>query len=305
MRIFLALFLLGISMAANVTPKYLGIKDTGNQNLPTMAVGIQINCDNKELKINVATNGTGAPVSGATEYLFYTDYGYQPLPNSVKTGTDGTALMKVPGTINFLTGLFILRTDHPEHRSREIEFTYEKCFKDPAVPIGEVYGENEGSGEPPPELKKLDLEVKPVCSGTAVTGQTAIVKSGGVPLSGAYVSVEDLSPAKKVAGGNSDGTGQFQFPGCGDEYSVRASKGGYESREINVTLIGCDKCPLPPPKPPETGNGSPASGSQQSNATNKTEQAPKPDAGDGKPAAPSACPLGLAILSILALRARL
>jgi hypothetical protein len=131
--VFMVLLILGIVTAATVAPKYIGVKDTGKESLPKMDISIMINCDNKDLSIKISSNDSGSPVSGASEYLFYTDYGYQPI-GSAKTGADGTVGMKVPGTINFLTGLFILRSDHSGHQSREIEFSYESCFKPQPAP---------------------------------------------------------------------------------------------------------------------------------------------------------------------------
>jgi hypothetical protein len=294
---FVIVLLIGSVFAATVKADVRAVKDTGNENLPKMNVGITIDCDSKALIVEPKSNTTGEPIASAQTYLFYTDYEYQ-LVGTGSTNASGISKINVIGNQDFLTALFILRVDKSGFRSRETEFTYKYCFQDPPDDIGDVYGEDEPD-EPPPELKKLELDIKPVCSGTAVTGETAIVKSEGVPLSGAYVSVEDLNPAKKIAAGNTDGTGQFQFPGCGDEYNVRASKGGYESVEVNVTLMECNECPLPPPPPVQP----PASQQQNGSDGSGKNETPKPGTEGSKPA-PSACPLGLLVLSILALRAR-
>jgi len=125
----IALILASLSMAFTVSPDYIGVQDTGSKSLPTMDVDISIDCETKDLIVTATSEDE--PIDGASTVLFYTDYGYQPLPNPGKTGSDGSVTMTVPGTINFLTGLFILRVDHQEYQSREIEFAYEKCFEDP------------------------------------------------------------------------------------------------------------------------------------------------------------------------------
>lgn len=157
MKLFvIALLLAGLGMAFTVEPDYIEIQDTGSQSLPTMDVGLSIDCDTKDLTVMVQDSD---PIENADTVLFYTDYGYQPLPNPGKTGADGIAVMSVPGTLDFLTGLFIIRVDHQGHQSREVEFTYEKCFEPPPEePVPEIYEEIPPE-EPEPELIAEELEV--------------------------------------------------------------------------------------------------------------------------------------------------
>jgi hypothetical protein len=150
MRAFVFLLLLAAAASAfTIEPEYFDIHDTGSDSLPTVDVGITIDCGTKDLMVDVSSDGS--PVEGASTVLFYTDYGYNPLPNPGKTGSDGTVTMTVPGTINFLTGLFILRTDKSGYQSREIEFAYEKCFDEPP-PVPEPYNDTNESAvnETPP-----------------------------------------------------------------------------------------------------------------------------------------------------------
>jgi hypothetical protein len=152
--LFLMLALAGMAMAFTVQPDYFEIQDTGNQNLPKLNVGITLDCDTKAATVEVRSNETGLAVQGAKAYMFYTDYTYQALPNPGTTDADGKAVMQVPGTIRFLTALFIIRVDHKDFRSREIEYAYKKCFEPPPKPP---------LPEPPPEEKN---ETKP---GTNIT----------------------------------------------------------------------------------------------------------------------------------------
>lgn len=125
----IALLIVGLSAAFTVEPNYFGIKDSGDESLPTLDVGITIDCDSKDLTVDVRSQGK--PVEGAAVYLFYTDYGYQPLPNTGNTDASGIYSMEVTGSLEFLTALFILRVDKQGAQSREIEFAYEKCFQEP------------------------------------------------------------------------------------------------------------------------------------------------------------------------------
>jgi len=131
---FALMLIIGFSCAFMVNPDYRGIKDTGNDNLDKLAVTITLDCDSKDLLVTVLSNSTDDPITGAETTLFYTQYGYQPLPNRGKTDNDGKTRMSVPGTLDYLTGLFILRVDKQNFQSREIEFMYTKCFEAPPPP---------------------------------------------------------------------------------------------------------------------------------------------------------------------------
>jgi hypothetical protein len=131
--LIIALLAAGMCMAFSVQPVHNAVKDTGGQNLPTMNVGMTIDCDTKTLIVTARSNETGKPIAGAKAYLFYTNYAYQVIATGT-TGEDGIGSMNVIGNRDYLTSLFILRTDHQQFRSREIEFTYQKCFEAPPDP---------------------------------------------------------------------------------------------------------------------------------------------------------------------------
>ncbi|MBN1170507.1 hypothetical protein JXA56_05790 [Candidatus Micrarchaeota archaeon] len=165
MKLFAVLLLIaGSVMAFAITPDYLGIHDTGSKSLPTMDIEISIDCNNKDLTVTVMEGG-GA-IQNAETTLFYTDYGYQPLPNRGKTDSEGKVTMNVPGTLNFLTGLFILRVDRQGYQSREIEFAYEKCFEEPPLETV-VYegtmdiGEQTGGIQEPVEIPEPEATYEP------------------------------------------------------------------------------------------------------------------------------------------------
>ena len=146
----LAMMLLaGFSFALSVKPNFFEVKDTGNPSLDTLDISITINCDTKDVIPVVRANGTKAPVEGAETTLFYTDYGYNPLPDRGKTDAQGMDTINVPGTLNFLTGLFILRVDKQGFQSREIEFAYEKCFQAPPPPPPPPPQNNSGGANQP------------------------------------------------------------------------------------------------------------------------------------------------------------
>lgn len=123
------LIIIGLCMAFTVKPTYIAIKNTGNVNLDPVKVDLTIDCDTKQLIVKVDSIND-QPISGASTYVFYTNYAYQ-LISTGTTGNDGISTMNIIGTVNYLTALFIFRVDAPGHKSQEIEFTYGKCFDAP------------------------------------------------------------------------------------------------------------------------------------------------------------------------------
>lgn len=150
-----ALLLLGLSSAFTVNPDYHDIHDTGSESLPTLDVTITIDCDTKDVLVKAESGDTEEPVEGAMAYLFYTDYTYQALPNPGKTDAQGNARIPVPGTLRFLSALFILRVDKQGFQSREIEFAYKKCFeeppKPPPPPANQSQNASNQTAPPPPQ----------------------------------------------------------------------------------------------------------------------------------------------------------
>jgi len=170
-------------MAFSVEPGYMGIKDSGDERLPKMNVSITIDCDSKAQTIDV-TDENGQPIENAKTYLFYTDYGYQALPNPGTTDANGIAVMDIPGNIRFLTAMFILRVDHGSFQTKEIEFDYRKCFEPPPAPPepeGETPSEEPPPGEPPENVTVPPDVTENVTPPTNVTPPEEIPPPPGEP----------------------------------------------------------------------------------------------------------------------------
>jgi len=168
----------GVGMAFTVKPAYLAIQDTGNDNLPALDVGIAIDCDTKEIEVDVASNETGDAVGDAMAYLFYTDYSYQALPNPGKTDSAGKTTIPVPGTLRFLKAMFTLRVDKQGFQSREIEFTYAKCFEaqpEPPEPPANDTGTGQTNQTPPANTTPVQ-NATPPSNATSPANTTPQVK---------------------------------------------------------------------------------------------------------------------------------
>lgn len=146
----LLLLIASLASAFVVQADFLGVQETGDENLESLDVGISIDCDEKDLTVSVMGEDSEEPVAGASAFLFYTDYEYQ----LIATGTsdsEGIANIDVLGNRDYLTALFILRVDKSGYRSKEIEFAYEKCFEEPPA-----------APPPEPEEEPEEPEVSPV-----------------------------------------------------------------------------------------------------------------------------------------------
>jgi hypothetical protein len=219
--IFLAFMLVacGMALAFSVKPTFIDTQDTGGDSLPTLDVGITVDCETKQVGVDVASNETGEAVEGAMAYLFYTDYTYQPLPNPGKTDDAGKATIPVPGTLRFLKAMFTLRVDAQGFQSREIEFTYAKCFdaqpaepKPPANGTGQAGG-TQGSGQQTPPANTTGGQgaaqqnaTQPPDAGPQTNG-TAQGDHGSQPLlpEGPPVDAGDGSAAGQGSGQGSGG----------------------------------------------------------------------------------------------------
>ncbi len=197
------LCLAALSSAYSVKPDYLGIKDTGNQSLPKMDITITLDCDTKAATISVSSNDTGLPVQGAKTYMFYTDYGYNALPNPGTTDALGMAVMNVTGNIRYLTALFVLRTDDPAFQSREIEFTYQKCFSPPPPPAPLPQNQSNGTLVPPAQNNTTSTNVTAPPNTTIPANATPT--ANGTPLANA---------SNNGSGTNQTGGGQKAPSAC-------------------------------------------------------------------------------------------
>jgi hypothetical protein len=154
--VLMVLLALGLAAAFSVRPEYRGVQDTGSGSI-SMDVGIMIDCDTNSLAVTVKSNDTGEPIPDASTYLFYTNYGYQAL-SSGKTNDAGVAAIPVTGKRDYLTSLFVLRVDKQGFRSREIEFTFKKCFEAPPQGNGETPGHGNQT-TPPSQNITLNVSV--------------------------------------------------------------------------------------------------------------------------------------------------
>jgi hypothetical protein len=146
--VLMILLAVGLAAAFSVRPDYMGVQDTGSGS--SMDVGIMIDCDTNSLAVTAKSNGTGEPIPDASAYLFYTNYEYRMI-SSGKTNDNGLAAIAVTGKRDYLTSLFILRVDKQGFRSREIEFTYKKCFDAPQQGDGGTPGQVNQNQTAPPE----------------------------------------------------------------------------------------------------------------------------------------------------------
>lgn len=126
MKYILVLFLISACHGAMVNADLKGIQDTGAANLPALSFIMLTDCDNPSAILFLSDNNSGRSVPGATLFIFRTDSGYRIL-NRSSTADDGKGIIGVPGKLQFLNDLYVLRIEKPGYRSKEVQFTFWNC----------------------------------------------------------------------------------------------------------------------------------------------------------------------------------
>lgn len=187
MRGFVVLLMMAaIASAFGVQADAIDIKDTGNENLEALDVAIFIDCGLKNITAEVKGQDSEQAVAGASAYLFYTDYEYQLIATGM-SDAEGRARINVLGNQDYLTALFILRIDKSGYRSREIEFSYEKCFREPPEPVLPPVEEPEEEPEEEPADVTPPAEPPPA-------GETKPPAGGEIPPGGVGSPEDDETP---------------------------------------------------------------------------------------------------------------
>ncbi|MCI0503769.1 carboxypeptidase-like regulatory domain-containing protein [Candidatus Micrarchaeota archaeon] len=94
----------------------------------------------------------------------------------------------------------------------------------------------------------MQVAISPSCDGNAVS-----VMAKGENLSGAHVSVKDVSNANLVAWGDTGADGTFVFNACGMKVDVKVTSEDYDSQVLTQQLVDCGQCGAPEPECTESG----------------------------------------------------
>ncbi len=124
--------LAGAACCTSVGPRIFEQDDFGDPAWAQFTYSISADCNASTISLYVM-NASNRPVADANAYLKYVDFS-TPLLSSTKTDKDGFTLIRLPGNVRLMRGLFILVIEKKGYRSKEIHFDLGPCFGAPALP---------------------------------------------------------------------------------------------------------------------------------------------------------------------------
>ncbi len=134
MKLLLAILLLsaGLSCALVVGPAIYEQKDFGQLDDSQFTYSLSVDCNASAITA-IVYNGSVKTVEGANVLLSYVDFAQPLLANKV-TDKDGTVLLKLPGDVTLMRGLFILVIQKSGFKSKEVHFDLYPCLHNGALP---------------------------------------------------------------------------------------------------------------------------------------------------------------------------
>jgi hypothetical protein len=129
--------------AESVGPQIYEQKDLGDVSLKEFVYSVSADCTAATISV-IVMNESYVRESGANTYLKYVDFSSQ-LMSQMQTGQDGAALLKLPGNVNLMRGMFILVIEKHGFRNKEIHFDLSPCYSNQTKPVKPVAGNTTGS----------------------------------------------------------------------------------------------------------------------------------------------------------------
>jgi len=114
------------SSAVVIGPHIYEQQNNGDNNLPEMTYSLSVDCTAAAINVIVMDNATN-PIQDANTYLKYVDFS-SPTIGSGKTDKDGFVIMKLPGNVQLMRGLFIMVIEKKGFRNKEIHFDIVNCL---------------------------------------------------------------------------------------------------------------------------------------------------------------------------------
>jgi hypothetical protein len=124
--LLLSIIALPISNAVTIGPHIYEQQNNGDNILPELTYSISVDCTAAAINVIVMDNATN-PVQDANIYLKYVDFS-SPTIGSGKTDKDGFVIMKLPGNVQLMRGLFIMVIEKKGFRNKEIHFDITNCL---------------------------------------------------------------------------------------------------------------------------------------------------------------------------------
>lgn len=126
LALVMLLLVIGCCSALVVGPRIYEQDDFGDISLSEFTYSISTDCTAAAITV-VVMNESLKPVMGANTYLKYVDFA-TPLMGSGVSDKDGRVLLKLPGNVNLMRGLFILVIEKKGYRGKEVHFDLSPCI---------------------------------------------------------------------------------------------------------------------------------------------------------------------------------
>ncbi len=144
-----------LASAVVIGPHIYEQQNNGDNNLPEFTYSLSVDCTAAAINVIVMDNATN-PVQDANTYLKYVDFS-SPTIGTGKSDKDGLVVMKLPGNVLLMRGLFIMVIEKRGFRNKEVHFDIVNCLTNtswiPPIP-------------PPPKPKPNTSYTQPNQTGT-------------------------------------------------------------------------------------------------------------------------------------------
>ncbi|MFN7991279.1 MAG: hypothetical protein U0R44_03940 [Candidatus Micrarchaeia archaeon] len=128
--VFLSLF--SFVHAFVVGPAIYEQKDFGSEDLHQFTYSLSADCNASVINA-VIYDEKNKPVGDVNLLLSYIDFA-QPLLRNVNTDKDGLAVLKLPGQVSLMRGMFILVIQKTGYMNKEVHFDLYPCFHNGSLP---------------------------------------------------------------------------------------------------------------------------------------------------------------------------
>jgi hypothetical protein len=187
------LCLFGASFALTIGPRIYEQKDLGDISLSEFTYSLSADCNASTISVSIY-NESNRPVRDANIYLKYVDFS-SPLLSNSKTDKDGFSLIRLPGNVKLMRGLFIMVVEKKGFRNKEIHFDLSPCwggsqFPPPPIKPGNQTANATNQTGPPKPPANNSTSIPPAGNGTA-PGFNA---TNGTNQSGAGNGTPDSGP---------------------------------------------------------------------------------------------------------------
>lgn len=131
-RFLLLLLIVTVINAVWVAPIIYEQDDLGDPMFSEFTYSISVDCTAATINLTVM-NESNKPVQDAYVYLSYIDFA-SPLISAGPTDKDGFKLIKLPGDVKLMRGVFVLLMEKHDYRSKEVHFDISPCYSNVTGP---------------------------------------------------------------------------------------------------------------------------------------------------------------------------